>query len=159
MPSTSPSRYASLIIVSSTATGVALILPEAGRVEAIAAKSGKAAYVVQGVGRADFNRGATSLEPRLLDFYRPAQPLATEQVYKMMSLGPTDVGAVPIYDSFSAHVPFALESFGYCLPGDALPFIAWTGVGLDRKLPINTSGGHLWESCMQGWNLDDAVRR
>lgn len=140
--------------------GVALVVAEASRAEAIAARSGHRLAWIHGVGRADMNRGATSMEPRLLDFYRPAQKLAADQLYAMAGVGPKDVNALLIYDSFSCHVPFALEGFGYCGTGEAGSFIARTGIGPGGGLPINTGGGHLSESYMQGWNHQiEAVRQ
>ena len=98
--------------------------------------------------------------PRLLDFYRPAQKLAADQLYAMAGVGPKDVDALLIYDSFSCHVPFALEGFGYCGIGEAGSFIARTGIGPGGGLPVNTGGGHLSESYMQGWNHQiEAVRQ
>ena len=58
-----------------------------------------------------------SLEPRLLHFYRPAQRVAAAQVYAMAGVGPEDMDSVQVYDSFSCHVPFALEGFGDRLAG------------------------------------------
>ena len=140
--------------------GVALIVAEASRAKAIAAKSGQKPVLIHGIGRADLNREATSLGPRLLEFYRPAQKLASESLYAMAGVGPKDVDVLLVYDSFSCHIPFALEGFGYCGIGEAGKFMAETGIGPGGKLPVNTGGGHLSESYMQGWNHQiEAVRQ
>jgi acetyl-CoA acetyltransferase len=136
--------------------GVALIIAEAGRAKRISDR----AVTIHGVGRYDLNRGATSLEPRLVDFYRPAQQAAAEQVFGMAGAGPSDMSALQIYDSFSCHVPFALDGYGYCPPGEAGKFMAESGISLAGKLPVNTGGGHLSETYMQGWNHQvEAVRQ
>jgi acetyl-CoA acetyltransferase len=140
--------------------GVALIVAEASRAKAIAAKSGQKPVFIHGIGRADLNREATSLGPRLLEFYRPAQKLASESLYAMAGVGPEDVDVLLVYDSFSCHIPFALEGFGYCGIGEAGKFMAEAGIGPGGKLPVNTGGGHLSESYMQGWNHQiEAVRQ
>ena len=137
--------------------GVVLIIAAAERAKRIAKKK---PVVVHGVGRYDLNRGATSLEPRLLDFYRPAQEQCAAQVFNMAGLGPEDIDAVQIYDSFSCHVPFALEGYGYCRSGDVGRFMREDGISLKGKLPVNTGGGHLSETYMQGWNHQvEAVRQ
>jgi acetyl-CoA acetyltransferase len=137
--------------------GVVLIVAEAERAKKM---SRKPPVVVHGVGRFDLNRGATSLEPRLLDFYRPAQEKCAAQVYNMAGVGPKDMDAVQIYDSFSCHIPFALEGYGYCKSGDVGRFMREDGISLRGKLPVNTSGGHLSETYMQGWNHQvEAVRQ
>ncbi len=136
--------------------GVALIVAEAGRASRLA----RTPVAIHGVGRYDLNSGATSLEPRLHEFYRPAQARAAEQVFGMSGIGPKDVSALQVYDSFSCHIPLALEGYGYCRAGEAGRFMRETGISLDRGLPVNTSGGHLSESYMQGWNHQvEAVRQ
>jgi acetyl-CoA acetyltransferase len=128
--------------------GVALIIAEAELAKKLSPKP----VFIEGVGRYDLNEGATSLEPRLTDFYRPAQQAAAAQVFDMAGVGPKDIDVFQVYDSFSVHVPLALEGYGYCNVGEAGKFMREQGIGLGGKLPTNTSGGHLSESYMQGWN-------
>jgi len=137
--------------------GVALIVTEASGAKKLGRKP---PVLIHGVGRYDMNRGATSLEPRLLDFYRPAEERCAEQVFNMAGVGPKDIDAVQIYDSFSCHIPLALEGYGYCRSGDVGRFMAEDGISLRGKLPVNTAGGHLSETYMQGWaHQVEAVRQ
>lgn len=127
--------------------GVALIIAEAE----VAKKLSDNPVWIEGTGRFDLNEGATSLEPRLTDFYRPAQQTAAEQVFGMAGVEPKDIDVFQVYDSFSVHVPLALEGYGYCDIGGAGKFMSEQGIGLSGQLPTNTSGGHLSETYMQGW--------
>ena len=136
--------------------GVALIITEASRARQIR----KDPVVIHGVGRYDLNKGATSLTPRLTNFYLPAQQKVAEQVFNMAGVGPADMSSLQVYDSFSPHIPLVLEGYGYCRPGEAGRFMTENGISLEKGLPINTSGGHLSESYMQGWNHQvEAVRQ
>lgn len=136
--------------------GVCLIVAEAGRARQLSERP----VTIRGAGRADLNDQASTMKPRLIDFYRPAQKRAAEQVYNQAGLGPKDMDGLLIYDSFSCHVPYALEGFGFCGVGEAGAFMARTGIGPGGKLPINSHGGHLSESYMQGWSHQvEAVRR
>lgn len=136
--------------------GVALIIMSAARAKRCKQKP----VYINGLGRSDLNHHATSLGPRLIDFYRPAQINAAEQVYAAAGVGPGDIDALLVYDSFSPHIFFVLEGFGYCGQGAAAKFIADNGIGVGGKLPINTHGGHLSESYMQGWSHQiEAVRQ
>jgi acetyl-CoA acetyltransferase len=136
--------------------GVAIIVAEQER----ARRMSHRAVPIAAIGRADMNEEATSLKPRLMDFYRPAQKRAAQAVYDMAGIGPQDMDGMLIYDSFSCHVPFALEGFGFCGYGEAGRFIEETGIGPGGKLPVNSHGGHLSESYMQGWSHQlEAVRR
>jgi acetyl-CoA acetyltransferase len=136
--------------------GVSLIVAEASR----AKKMNVVPAVIHGVGRYDLNKGATSLEPRLTNFYLPAQQKVAEQVFNMAQVGPEDIACAQVYDSFSCHIPLALEGYGYCKVGEAGRFMREHGISLQKGLPVNTSGGHLSESYMQGWNHQvEAVRQ
>ncbi|MFC3703729.1 thiolase family protein [Devosia honganensis] len=136
--------------------GVALILAEAGLARAL---SNRPVYV-EALGRYDLNRGATSLEPRFDDFYHPAHAVVREQVFGDAGLDLADIDSFQVYDSFSAHVPLALEGYGYCAVGDVGRFLREDGIGPGGVLPTNTSGGHLSESYMQGWNHQvEAIRQ
>lgn len=128
--------------------GVALIIAEAGR----AAQMCEKPVYIEAVGRHDLNQGATSLEPRLTEFYRPAQQEVASQIFNAAGIGPEDVSVFQVYDSFSVHVPLALEGYGYCQQGEVAGFLRDKGIGPGGALPTNTSGGHLSESYMQGWN-------
>ena len=128
--------------------GVALIIAEAGLAKRLSPRP----VFIEAVGRYDLNAGATSLEPRLTDFYRPAQQAVAEQIFGGTGLDPTDIDVLQVYDSFSVHVPLALEGYGYCGVGESGKFMREQGIGLSGRLPTNTSGGHLSESYMQGWN-------
>jgi acetyl-CoA acetyltransferase len=136
--------------------GVAIIIAEAGRAKSL----GQRAVPIAAMARADMNEDATSLKPRLIDFYRPAQQRVADEVYALAGCGPKDMDGVLIYDSFSCHVIYALEGFGFCGVGEGGRFIAEQGTGPDGRLPINSHGGHLSESYMQGWSHQlEAVRR
>lgn len=136
--------------------GVALIIAEAGRAQRLC----ECPVYIEAVGRSDLNRGATSLAPRLDQFYAPAQRAVAKQVFDTAGYGPEDVSLMQVYDSFSVHVPLALEGYGYCRPGEAARLFREKGIGPGGKLPINTSGGHLSETYMQGWNHQvEAVRQ
>ena len=136
--------------------GVALIVAEASRAKKISSHP----VFIEALGRSDLNKGATTLEPRLTNFYLPAQQQCAQQVFNAAGLGPQDMDIAQIYDSFSVHVPLALEGYGYCAVGDAGKFMVEQGIGPGGALPVNTSGGHLSDSYMQGWNHQiEAVRQ
>lgn len=128
--------------------GVALIVCEASRAE----KLRKRPVKIMAVARSDMHDESTTLKPRLVDFYHPGHHVVADAVYNMAGVGPKDIDALQVYDSFSCHVLFVLEGFGFCPEGGAGAFMRAAGIGPGGKLPINTSGGHLSESYMQGWN-------
>lgn len=84
--------------------GVALILTTRDRARSLR----QPVVAIAGIGRADENVGATSLEPRLMTFYHRGHELAREQLYAMAGAGPEDIDSLQVYDSFSCHIIYAL---------------------------------------------------
>jgi acetyl-CoA acetyltransferase len=87
------------------------------------------------------------------DLWRGAMEQAGSRSYAMAGAGPADMSGLMIYDNFTPTVLFSLEGFGYCHPGESGPWVEEGHLGLEGSHPANTSGGHLSESYMQGWNL------
>jgi acetyl-CoA acetyltransferase len=135
--------------------GVALIVTTAER-----ARKNKRAVHLAAVARADLNRDATNLRPRLMDFYHTAHRKVAEDLYEVAGFGPEAVDSLQVYDSFSVHIPFALEGFGFAAPGEAAALVESGALMPSGRLPLNTSGGMLSESYMHGWNHQvEAVRQ
>jgi acetyl-CoA acetyltransferase len=105
---------------------------------------------------------ASSLAEGLVSEDFNAQPMQAvkERVHSMASIAQDELDAVMIYDNFTPTVLFALEGFGFCKVGESGPFVESGCLKLGGTLPLNTSGGHLSESYMQGWNLNlEAIRQ
>lgn len=128
--------------------GVALIIAEADRARKI---SGRPVYI-EAAARFDLDNRTTSLAPRIIDLYLPAQRAAAAQLFDSASIGPADIDVRCVYDSFSPHIVLALEGYGYCRAGDVGRLLREDRIGPGGKYPTNTHGGHLSESYMQGWN-------
>jgi acetyl-CoA acetyltransferase len=107
---------------------------------------------VSGFGWSELNVDATQLRPRIKDFYYPAHRAVAAQVYPMCGYGPKDIDVYATYDSFSTHLLFSLEGFGFCPEGEAGAWIQGGRIEIGGELPCNTSGGMLSESYMQSWN-------
>lgn len=83
-----------------------------------------------------------------------------DSIYRESGISREQVQLLYTYDAFSPLVWFSLERFGFCAPGQAADFISDTGIGLDGKLPVNTSGGMLCEGSRAGWgHLVEIVRQ
>jgi acetyl-CoA acetyltransferase len=127
--------------------GVAMILTTKER----AAKSPRPVVTIKAVAKADENVDATSMRPRLMNFYHQAHHRVRDDIYNVAGIGPADIDVLGVYDSFSCHILFALEGLGFCAEGEAPAFIRKTGIGPGGGLPVNPHGGHLSHSYMQGW--------
>jgi acetyl-CoA acetyltransferase len=95
-----------------------------------------------------------------LDFWYPAISDAGRQAREMAGVSHADVRALMCYDNFSPTVLFSLEGLGFCGKGESGAFVQDGALKLGGRLPVNTDGGHLSNSYMQGWALNvEAVRQ
>lgn len=94
-------------------------------------------------------------------WYLPHQRDCVSRAYRMAGLSPADIDVAQLYDNFTISVLFWLEHAGFCQPGDSGPFVeGGSRIALEGELPINTAGGNLSESYMQGWlHLVEGVRQ
>jgi acetyl-CoA acetyltransferase len=80
------------------------------------------------------------------------EPLgASEPVFARSGVGPADVDALYCYDGFSPQVPWTLERFGFCGPGEGCGAVQGGRIAPGGALPLNTNGGHLAEGHSNGW--------
>lgn len=81
-------------------------------------------------------------------------------LWSRTEMTPGDVDAVMVYDHFTPFVIMALESYGFCSPGEGGPFVEDGRIELGRELPVNTHGGNLSEAYLQGMShVIEAVRQ
>lgn len=128
--------------------GVALILRRAD----LARDMRQTPVSISGFGWSEMNADSTQLRPRLKEFYFPAHRAVAAQAYGMAGVGPQDIDVYATYDSFSVHLLFTLEGFGFCGEGESGAFVQDGRIEVGGVLPCNTSGGMLSESYMQSWN-------
>ncbi len=128
--------------------GVAIIVQRAD----LARERRQEPVLVSGFGWSEMSVDATQLRPRIKDFYFPAHRDVVAQVYPMAGVTQNDIDVYATYDSFSVHLLFTLEGFGFCGEGESGDFIQDGRIEVGGALPCNTSGGMLSESYMQSWN-------
>jgi len=93
-------------------------------------------------------------------WYVPHQQSAAEQAYRMAGVGPADIDVAQLYDNFTISVIVWLEHAGFCKRGEGGAFVEGGRIRLGGDLPVNTAGGNLSESYMQGWlHIVEGVRQ
>jgi len=94
-------------------------------------------------------------------WYLPHQRDAIHRAYEMAGIGPRDVDVAQLYDNFTISVLLWLEHGGFVEPGESGPFVeGGERITFGGELPINTAGGNLSESYMQGWlHVVEGVRQ
>lgn len=104
-------------------------------------------YTTENLGREDW-------------WYVPHQKDACDRAYAMAGLGPRDVEVAQLYDNFTMSVLLWLEHAGFCDVGEGGPFVEGGAIQLGGRLPVNTAGGNLSESYMEGWlHIVEGVRQ
>ncbi len=84
-------------------------------------------------------------------WYAPHRKRAVVDAYAMAGVGPSDVDVAQLYDNFTISVMLWLEHAGFCKPGEGGAFCEGGRIRLGGELPVNTAGGNLSESFMEGW--------
>jgi acetyl-CoA acetyltransferase len=94
-------------------------------------------------------------------WYLPHQRDCISRAYRMAGVGPSEIDVAQLYDNFTISVLLWLEHAGFCAPGESGPFVEGGGrITFGGELPINTAGGNLSESYMQGWlHVVEGVRQ
>jgi len=103
--------------------------------------------------------------PELVDTPRGIIRAAADESFDMAGVSRREIDVAGIADMFSACVPIALESAGFCGRGEGAAFVGGGRIALGGELPVNTHGGnlsygnpgmgaqfnHLTEVCKQLW--------
>jgi acetyl-CoA acetyltransferase len=93
-------------------------------------------------------------------WYAPHQKRAVDDAYAMAGVGARDIAVAQLYDNFTSSVLLWLEHGGFCEPGEAGPFCEGGRIRLGGALPVNTAGGNLSESFLEGWlHIVEGVRQ
>lgn len=133
--------------------GIALIVTRAERAKDAPSKP----VYVAGVSTAT-QLAESTFAPE--DYWYSAMRRAAKALEAQAGIAPKDADACMIYDNFTPTVLFSMEGFGICGKGEAAEYVRSTDLSLNGSHPLNTSGGHLSESYMQGWALfTEAVRQ
>lgn len=105
-------------------------------------------HTLEKLGRADW-------------WYLPHQADCLSRTYRMAGVSPDEIDVAQLYDNFTVSVLFWLEHAGFVEQGEAGSFVeGGKNIGLGGTLPVNTAGGNLSESYMQGWlHVVEGVRQ
>jgi acetyl-CoA acetyltransferase len=92
------------------------------------------------------------------DYPKMASVDAAADLWSRTELGPSDVDVAELYDGFTFITLAWLEALGFCLDGEAGPFVADPGrIALGGQLPLNTYGGQLSAGRLHGyWIVHEA---
>ncbi|MEO8508842.1 MAG: thiolase family protein [Betaproteobacteria bacterium] len=132
--------------------GVCIIVTSAERARDLAAPP----VLLSGMGQAYTTR---NLE-RDDWWYVPHQRDALAAAFRMAGVTPADIDVAQLYDNFTISVLLWLEHAGFCGEGESGSFVEGGRIRLGGELPVNTAGGNLSESYMEGWlHIVEGVRQ
>jgi acetyl-CoA acetyltransferase len=90
----------------------------------------------------------------------PEAAACARLLFARAGLSPADIDVAEIYENFSPLVFLVLEAYGFCGPGEAVPFVAAGNLDAKGALPTNTHGGLLGEAYIHGINsIQEGVRQ
>jgi acetyl-CoA acetyltransferase len=132
--------------------GVCVIVTSAERARDLAAPP----VLISGMGQAYTTR---NLERE--DWWCvPHQRDALAAAFRMADARPSDIDVAQLYDNFTISVLLWLEHAGFCGEGEAGSYVEGGRIRLGGELPVNTAGGNLSESYMEGWlHIVEGVRQ
>lgn len=85
---------------------------------------------------------------------------AGAQALNMAGLSLADVQHFECYDASTIHLVNQVEGYGFTEPGTGLEFCKAGDMAIGGRLPVNTAGGNLSGSYMQGWSqVAEVVRQ
>lgn len=93
-------------------------------------------------------------------WYVTHQKQALADAFSMAGVRPADIDVAQLYDNFTISVILWLEHAGFCGEGEGGSFVEGGRIRLGGDLPVNTAGGNLSESYMEGWlHIVEGVRQ
>ncbi|MBI3743943.1 MAG: thiolase family protein [Chloroflexi bacterium] len=94
------------------------------------------------------------------DFWWDACQTLRHDLFDTIGMKIEDIDSLQVYDNFSVSALWMLEGFGFAPRGEGLKWARGGRISLGGELPLNTSGGMLAESYLQGWNNHaEAIRQ
>ncbi len=72
-----------------------------------------------------------------------AAVVSGQRAFRMAGASPADIDVAELYDAFTILPILALESLGFCKPGDGGPFVSDQRTAPGGPFPMNTNGGGL----------------
>ncbi len=83
-------------------------------------------------------------------FHKPHEAPSLDQALQMAGITRQDLDFAEIYDAFTIQLLMFFESLGFCEKGEGGPFAESGAISLEGSLPVNTHGGHLSHSYING---------
>jgi len=111
----------------------------------------KPVYVTgMGYGRTPMGGGDGFTQKAGDYFHKPHEAPSLDQALKMADITRKDLDFAEIYDAYTIMLLLFLESLGFCKKGEGGPFAESGAIKLEGSLPVNTHGGHLSHSYING---------
>jgi acetyl-CoA acetyltransferase len=97
----------------------------------------------------------------LVDVTRSGHEIAGKKALANAGLSIKDIRSFHPYDDFLIALVIQFEAFGFCRPGEGIPFARDTDLSYRGTLPMNTGGGQIsaGQAACSSHNLIEAVRQ